>query len=372
MDNINENDVFSFGDTSRNDLEYQDSIDFDEKDLENEDIFKDNSEEIVEPEYATSQNQQFDPFAFTPSNLFETETSDNIEQPVETSVEETPQDVQTEDNMFDQPVETSIEETPQDVPAEDNMFDQPVETPVEETPQDVPAEDNMLEQSVDNTEENFSENNDVSNDKIEISDTPIEELNKLTEYNEEKIDKTDINSLFDRLSINVQDASEIFKRNTEMKKKIDNRFEDLRKLQLEIEKSKKKQKDEIDLYKKEVLDKLSEKKDEIESRLNTLKDLQVQLEKEREEFEEYKKEKEEEIERVQQEIQDSYDERREELEHIEDVLRKQRDDLDDKRSQLNLDRIQYEADKNALANNVLKFNEVVDSFTKGMNSLEED
>ena len=41
-------------------------------------------------------------------------------------------------------------------------------------------------------------------------------------------------------------------------------------------------------------------------------------------------------------------------------------------SKLSLDRIQYDSDKNELANNVLKFNEVVDSFTKGMNSLEEE
>lgn len=114
------------------------------------------------------------------------------------------------------------------------------------------------------------------------------------------------------------------------------------------------------------------KKAEIESRLNTLKDIQVNLEKEKEEFENYKKEQEDEITRVQREIQESYDERREELEHIEDVLRRQKDDLDDRRSKLSLDLIQYESDKNALANNILKFNEVVDSFTKGMDSLEEE
>ena len=55
----------------------------------------------------------------------------------------------------------------------------------------------------------------------------------------------------------------------------------------------------------------------------------------------------------------------------EDVLRKQKDSLDEERSQLSLDRIQYESDKNELANNLLKFNELVNSFTNGMNNIKE-
>ena len=49
-------------------------------------------------------------------------------------------------------------------------------------------------------------------------------------------------------------------------------------------------------------------------------------------------------------------------------MRKQKDALDEERNQLSLDKIQYEADKNELANNLLKFNQIVDSFTIGMES----
>ena len=63
------------------------------------------------------------------------------------------------------------------------------------------------------------------------------------------------------------------------------------------------------------------------------------------------------ISKVQKQVQAAYDERREELEHIEDVLRKQKDALDEERNQLSLDKIQYESDKNELANNLLKFND---------------
>ena len=130
--------------------------------------------------------------------------------------------------------------------------------------------------------------------------------------------------------------------------------------------------EEIDRYRDEVLDKLTEKKSEIEQRLNVLKDLQATLEKEKTEFEEYKRKEQANISKVQKEVQAAYDERREELEHIEDVLRKQKDSLDEERNQLSLDKIQYEADKNDLANNLLKFNQIVNSFTNGIEMKPEE
>ena len=166
-----------------------------------------------------------------------------------------------------------------------------------------------------------------------ISDTPIEELNKLTEYKEEKISVTDIKSLFNRVGSNVQEASDIFMKNTEMKEKIDAKFEELKQLQAEVENAKKTQYDEINAYKEEVFGKLTEKKNEVEERINKLKEFQDNLEKEKEEFEKYKKEQTDEIERVQKEVQDAYESRREELNHIEDVLRKQKDSLDEERNQ---------------------------------------
>lgn len=205
-----------------------------------------------------------------------------------------------------------------------------------------------------------------------FSDTPVEEFNKLTQFTDEKVQSTDIKALFDRVGVNVKEASDIFRKNTEMKEKIDSRFEELKKLQAEVEKAKSSQYDEINAYKEEVLNKLTEKKQEIERRIEKLKDYQASLENEKEEFEQYKRKEKEEIERVQKEIQDAYDSRREELSHVEDVLRRQKDSLDEERSQLTLDRIQYESDKNELANNLLKFNEIVDSFTSGMSKLDKE
>lgn len=259
--------------------------------------------------------------------------------------------------------------TNENINSKENNFELYKEEEFEEVQ---PQTSNLVEESVNETVEiplNAEKTEDQS--KITISETPIEQLNKLTEFKEETIEETDINSLFDKVSVNVSEASDIFRKNSDLKKKIDTRFEELKKLQAEIEVSRKKQIDEVNSYKEEVLNKLTEKKEEIEKRLNLLKDSQVNLEKEKQEFQKYKKEEQEKIEKVQKEVQNAYDDRREELGRIEDVLRKQKDALDEERSQLSLDRIQYESDKNELANNLLKFNELVNSFKTGVSDIKE-
>ena len=232
-----------------------------------------------------------------------------------------------------------------------------------------PKEEQVEVKPIEEINNTYQSNDDTPD--IPMSNTPIEELEKLTEYEEEKIDTTDINSLFEKLSVNVKDASDIFKKNTTLKQKIDSRFEELKSLQGELTNSRKKQMEEIDQYRDEVLAKLTEKKEEIEKRLNTLKELQATLEKEKTDFEEYKRTEQANINKIQKQVQVAYDERREELEHIESVLRKQKDSLDEERNQLSLDKIQYEADKNDLANSLLKFNQIVDSFTNGIDMKEE-
>ena len=333
--------IFEFGDENTEELENSaNSFDYDaisglgESDYENEDLFKvdeDSSNEVEEPTYETNSdvNSVEDDFDFGISGL----DYDN-------------QELETENKDLDS---QSFEEESAhiEVVREENQED---EEPVKVKRQDPKTK--ILD--------------DDKRNKIKISDTSMEDLNKLTEYNEPDIEVTDINELFSKVSGNVKEASEIFLKNTEMKEKIDSRFDELKQLQSDIEESKREQKNEINKYKREVLDKLTDKKNEIEKRLNALKELQANLEKEKSEFEQYKKQEQEKIDSAKKEIEDAYDDRREELSHIEDMLRKQKDSLDEERNQLSLDKIQYESDKNELANNLLKFNELVDSFTNGM------
>ena len=247
-------------------------------------------------------------------------------------------------------------------------------------------ENDSLEQESEPVENELPSDEDVNDNKddanetnqpdeltdISLSDTPIEELQDLTQYEEDDIEETNIGSLFDKVSVNVKEASDIFRKNTEMKSKIDKRFKELKELQNDIETKRQNQVNEINSYKDEVFKKLTEKKDEIEKRLNMLKEMQSDLENDKKEFEEYRKNETSKIEEIKEEVQMSYDERREELNHVEELLRKQKDELDQERNQLSLDKIQYEADKNELANNLLKFNELVDTFTNGVNDVKSD
>lgn len=205
----------------------------------------------------------------------------------------------------------------------------------------------------------------IDDSNVDLEKETEKEIDTISEEN----DSTDINNLFAKVNSNVKEASDIFLKNVEMKKKLDKRFEELKELQRDIEKSKQSDYEEINNYKESVLEELTSKKHEIENRLNELKDLQASFEKEKSEFETYKKESKEEINNLACEQKVKDDSRKEELEALEDKLRKQKDAIDEEKRQLSLDRIQYEADKNDLANNMLKFNEIVGTFTDGVGNL---
>ena len=397
MDNYNE-DIFRFeNDESEqtNEFTYNNISGLGESNYENEDLFVD---ENYEDNYRSvgsdelSSNYEINNNDFNNSEYFIPENTDFLIPKVDFEQKndyvlpvgnEEPVSIENTDiNPGENNEATEFSDYVLPVENEDtasNYTEEPVS--VENT--DInPAENNettefndyiLPVETVDTTNDSSNNNENDSNteDKIKIADTPIEELNKLTEYKEEEIDTTDINSLFNKVNVNVKEASDVFKKNTDLKKKIDSRFEELKKLQSEIENSKKQQLDEIDKYKEDVLVKLTNKKDEIEKRLNLLKESQATLEKEKKEFEQYKNAEQDKIDKIKKDVQAAYDERREELNHIEDVLRKQKDSLDEERNQLSLDRIQYESDKNELANNLLKFNELVNSFTNGVQNIEE-
>lgn len=372
MENF-ENGVFGFGgeeenksSTTNNDFNIESISGLGESNYENEDLFAfDNSDRT--DSVSKNNNDNFDGYL---SN----QVSDLYESTPASNTSTFGSDFKNNDTTND----TSESKTERnDLNSDDvsHASEPTLETTGEEnTPEQVVEPDKKLEDSVPEVKEEVTEDDDDSTEDGGIAvvpDTPEDDLSKLTEFKEEKIEKTDINSLFDRVNVNVKEASDIFRKNTEMKEKIDARFDELKKLQSEIEKTKQSQIDEVNKYKDEVYAKLTSKKEEIEQRLNTLKEVQASLEKEKNEFEAYKKKEKENIEDIKKEVQRDYDSRREELNGIEDKLRKQKDSLDAERNELTLEKIQYESDKNELANNLLKFNELVDSFTNGMSGIKE-
>ena len=396
-----DNEVFEFGTNPNEETEnfnYGGISGLGESNYENEDLFSnlppiENKTEVNNMPTENSLNS-FDYNLMSDPSLKDVEiptiesnnTLESVtEEPVNTSTVEEP--ILAEPQSTELPIEEAPQVTELPIEEVNPQVEEPImevtSVPQEEdltqalnTPFEMPTvENNEIPEmkTIETTEETSPTIEEVTEEPtIEMSETPIEDLQKLTEYEEDKIDSTNINSLFDKLSVNVKDASEIFRKNTNLKEKIDTRFEELKSLQGELENSRRKQIEEIDKYRDEVLDKLAEKKAEIEKRLNVLKDLQATLEKEKTEFEEYKRKEQANISKIQKEVQSAYDDRREELEHIEEVLRKQKDSLDEERNQLSLDKIQYEADKNDLANNLLKFNQIVNTFTNGIEMKPEE
>lgn len=378
MENFN-NDLFKFNVEDSNDSMdfqsnslYDESINsFNENDYENANLFNlevdqeniDFNQELENDAVLSNSVNMLDDYTNLNNMYYQStnEMEENISNPVEQVDYNNSENMNYDSNFENENYYSNIENVNYDDSIENENYNTNIENMnVEQNEEVNTLEENKIDDTQ-STEDEF----------ITFSDTPIEDLNKLTEYEQDNIDTTDINSLFDRVSINVKDASEIFRKNTDLKQKIDSRFEELKKLQVEVANSRQNQIDEINAYKEEVYSKLTEKKEEIEKRLNLLKETQISLDKEKKEFELYKKQEQENIDKIQKEVQSAYDDRREELGRIEDILRKQKDSLDEERNQLSLDRIQYEADKNDLANNLLKFNELVNSFTNGMTDIKE-
>ena len=184
-----------------------------------------------------------------------------------------------------------------------------------------------------------------------------------------QVDMRDLSQLFDKVSNNVKGASEIVNRNAEIKRKIEERFNELRRLQQEHEANKKSDYQEINSYKEEVYAKLQQKKADIEQELVALRSDQAKFNTERKDFETYKSTALANLKTLEKELKDSYDSRNKDIEQVEIGLVKRKEQLDIERSNLAKEREQIEKERAALAENLLQFNKLVDDFTNGVNSF---
>ncbi len=180
----------------------------------------------------------------------------------------------------------------------------------------------------------------------------------------------DLNQLFSKVSNNVKGASEIVNRNAEIKKKIDERFEELRHLQQEHEENKKKDYAEINAYKDDVYSKLQQKKADIERDLVALRTEQEKFEKEKKSFENYKNTTLTDLKKLEKELKDSYESRNKNIEQVELGLVKRKEQLDNERATLAKERENVQREREELANNLLQFNKLVDDFTNGIDNFE--
>lgn len=203
------------------------------------------------------------------------------------------------------------------------------------------------------------------------SPTPQVQVVTPSEKKEEPVDMNNLNQLFAKVSNNVRGASDIVNKNAEIKKKIDERFQEIKRLQDAHEEAKKKDYAEINAYKDEVYAKLKDKKNEVEEQMALLKKEQQDFETQKQAF---AKEKEETLARLakkDQELMLSYQERVKSIEQIENGLVKRKEQLDSERATIQQEKEQCEKDKKELAENLIKFNQLVDDFTKGVDRFNE-
>ena len=188
----------------------------------------------------------------------------------------------------------------------------------------------------------------------------------------EKKDTKDLNSIFEIVNNNVKEATNLFNKNIEMKRKIEEQLDALRKDKEEHEAKKNADYQKIKTYKQEVYDKLKAKKEEVESEIASLKETQIKIINEKNKFEKYKREELTRLKEQEAKNQIILEEEKAKLEEEKNKLKVEKNSLEEAKHSLELDRIKYENDKNELANNLMKFNELVGDFTVGIDRFNLD
>ncbi len=188
---------------------------------------------------------------------------------------------------------------------------------------------------------------------------------------EEQVDIDSLNQLFAKVSSNVKGASDMVNKNAEIKKRIDEKFLELKKLQEEHEQNKQSDYAEINAYKEDVYAKLKEKKTEVEEQMTLLSRAKEAFEIEKKAFEKEKAETLATLAKRDQELDKSYQERVQGITQIEEGLVKRKEQLDIERNAIQQERIQCDKEKKELADNLLKFNQLVDDFTRGVDRFNE-
>ena len=222
--------------------------------------------------------------------------------------------------------------------------------------------------SLNNVSDVLSSDNEIDLDKDFVIDSSINNnsnVGDISEKNEvigNKSNKSvDIENIFERANNNVKEATNIFQKNLILKQQLE---EKIKKFNLE--------RNNFEKNKELEYEKLKQKKLIIEKSIDELKQQQEKLNSEKIAFQEKRKE---EIEKLKEEKQKNIafmKEKKQQLETLEQELKLERENLNEEKEQLKLDRIQCESDKSELANNLIKFNELVGEFTVGIEKFSDE
>lgn len=285
-------------------------------------------------------------------------------------------------------------EKPKNEPTRVESINKPIEQPkINNTPVNKPSSTTNIDNYLNRAKETKLENNEYSSayksdlysqnqknvtpfQKQSQNQNVIQSVQSKPTYNSVNTSSTtsennitDLNQLFSKVSNNVKGASEIVNKNVEIKRKIEDRFNELRRMQQEYEDNKKKDYDEINAYKDEVYTKLQQKRSDLEKDVNTLRMDQEKLEKEKKSFEEYKNISLSNLNKLEKELKDSYDNRNRNIEQVEKGLVKRKEQLDNERAMIAKEKEQIKKEREELAENLMKFNKLVSEFTSGIDNF---
>lgn len=226
---------------------------------------------------------------------------------------------------------------------------------------------------------NLTSDNEIDLDKDFIIDTSLVENSNVGDASKKKEsngnakkNSVDIENIFARANSNVKEATNIFQKNLILKQQLEEKIRKFNIEKEEFEKKKEIEYEKIKEYKKNAYEKLKQKKLVIEKSIDELKQQQEQLNSDKVAFQEKRKQ---EIEKLKEEKQKNISfmkDKKHQLEELEQELKIEREKLNEEKEQLKLDRIQCESDKSELANNLIKFNELVGEFTIGIEKFSDE
>lgn len=233
--------------------------------------------------------------------------------------------------------------------------------------------------SLDDVQENMSNDNEIDLDKDFVLDNSLNDNSdvdgiskKETVISDNQKNSVNIENIFERANNNVKEATNIFQKNLLLKQQLEEKIKKFNIDKSNFEKNKELEYEKIKEYKKTAYEKLKQKKLVIEKSIDELKQQQEKLNAEKIAFQEKRKQ---ELEKIKEEKQKNIlfmKEKKQQLENLEHELKAEKESLNEAKEQLKLDRIQCESDKSELANNLIKFNELVGEFTVGIEKFSDE
>lgn len=233
--------------------------------------------------------------------------------------------------------------------------------------------------SLDDVQEIVSSDNEIDLDKDFVMDNSLNDNSDVDDISKkEKVisdapkNSVNIENIFERANNNVKEATNIFQKNLLLKQQLEEKIKKFNAEKIEFEKNKESEFERIKEYKKTAYEKLKQKKLVIEKSIDELKQQQEKLNAEKIAFQERRKQ---ELEKIKEEKQKNIlfmKEKKQQLETLEHELKAEKESLNEAKEQLKLDRIQCESDKSELANNLIKFNELVGEFTVGIEKFSDE